>query len=175
MRTLTCEHYRRPDEACAHCDPVKAPAFVSAKFWVAVALLAFAIGLTVVANVNSTDERPADNAERIARQHAEAEKDARQLAEAREYVISEFATGYARLGLEYGISIDQHAFTEMLIESDFLADESDLTVAQMAGWVSSPADLAATYKEAMLDDGESPAIVLQKWADRIEQWQAKTR
>ena len=175
MRTSICKHYRRPGETCADCDT--RPSWMPEMFsLIAVGALVAVVGTLVIAmEMVNTDEIPADNAQRIVRQETEYEKEARQLAETREYVISEIATGYTRLGLEYDITIDQDALKEMLVESSFLADESDLTGAQWGGWVSSPADLAAGFKESWLDDGKSPTTELQKWADRTEKWQARTR
>ena len=74
---------------------------------------------------------------------------------AREYVISEVVTGYSRLALEYGIHLDGDAFKDMLIDSDFLMGE-ELAGAQLAGWMSSPEDIASEYKQRILDEGQVP-------------------
>ena len=119
MRTSICKHYRRPGETCADCDT--RPSWMPEMFsLIAVGALVAVVGTLVIAmEMVNTDEIPADNAQRIVRQETEYEKEARQLAETREYVISEIATGYTRLGLEYDITIDQDALKDACLLSPF--------------------------------------------------------
>ena len=86
---------------------------------------------------------------------------------AREYVIAEVVTGYSRLALEYGIHLDGDAFKDMLIDSDFLIGE------ELAGWMSSPEDIASEYKQRILDEGQVPKEVMQKLYEQVEDYKAK--
>ena len=90
----------------------------------------------------------------------------------REYVISEVVTGYSRLALEYGIHLDGDVFKDMLIDSDFLMGE-ELAGAQLAGWMSSPEDIASEYKQRILDEGQVPKEVMQKLYEQVEDYKAK--
>ena len=68
--------------------------------------------------------------------------------------------------------LDGDAFKDMLIDSDFLMGE-ELARAQLAGWMSSPEDIASDYKQRILDEGQVPKEVMQKLYEQVEDYKAK--
>ena len=127
---------------------------------------AFFAGLIVATPSNDSIDVPAIEPQSVSESTSDVST--------RKYVISEVVTGYTRLALEYDIKIDDRAFKDLLWESGYL-EGADLSSKQVNGWLSSPEDLANARKQSLLDDGKSPMEVMQKWANRVQDYKDSGR